>query len=845
MKSFLFCSLCLALSAIGSHAQERVKDFDVSPAYTLRMPLQGDSINFKGDRFTAAELLKTSGNPEAPRQRGEWQRLTADTAGYVALPRPAEHYTLHLLSADLRADRFSRGSLKVYSPARFEVLVNGASKAVKSSVEDSLAAVQPTTVSLRLEPETDYEIVIKVLASADDKAMPTLRCELEKEKEFEAVNWRCEAGMKHRYALSNTAFGPRAYGVKMSPNGRYLVLTRTNTYSAKRYRTLYELIDVKENRRICTVPSDAAWMPTSNSLYYTVTGTRSRNLMRLNPATGEESLIKENIPDGHFTFAPTEDYLIYNMEDEGEKQEGPLKQILMPDDRIEGSRDRSYLMKYDLASGVTQRLTYGSRSVWLNDITPDGRKLLCMASRPDITRHPFSFSTLFELDVQTLQADTLISEDAGLNRASYSPDATQLVLLGSPEAFGGIGKNCGNLPIANDFDTQAYLMTLSDRKITPITRDFNPTVDLLQWNRGDGCLYFKTTDGDCEHIYRYRPREQRFELLPLKEDVIRSFTLADDGTTAAYVGGGNYSTGVAYYYDNKKSASKLLCNPFADTLEQIQLGQMEEWNFTATDGTEVKGMMCLPPDFDANKKYPLIVYYYGGTTPTTRGITSPYCAQLFAARDYVVYVIQPSGAIGYGQEFSARHVNAWGDWTADEIIEGTRKFCEAHPYVDAKRIGCIGASYGGFMTEYLQTKTDLFAAAISHAGISNVTSYWGEGYWGYSYNSVAAARSYPWNNPDLFTRHGSLFNADKINTPLLLLHGTADTNVPIGESIQLFNALKILGKTVEFVTVEGENHHILEPDKRQQWHDTIMAWFARWLQDSPAWWDDLYPERHW
>ena len=118
-------------------------------------------------------------------------------------------------------------------------------------------------------------------------------------------------------------------------------------------------------------------------------------------------------------------------------------------------------------------------------------------------------------------------------------------------------------------------------------------------------------------------------------------------------------------------------------------------------------MICLPPSFDPNKKYPLIVYYYGGTTPTTRGITSPYCAQLFASRDYVVYVIQPSGAIGYGQEFSARHVNAWGERTADEIIEGTKKFCAAHPFVNDKRIGCLGASYGGFMTMYLQTKTDI------------------------------------------------------------------------------------------------------------------------------------------
>ena len=181
----------------------------------------------------------------------------------------------------------------------------------------------------------------------------------------------------------------------------------------------------------------------------------------------------------------------------------------------------------------------------------------------------------------------------------------------------------------------------------------------------------------------------------------------------------------------------------------------------------------------------------------------------------------------------------------NDIIEGTQKFCEAHPFVNSKKIGCLGASYGGFMTQYLQTRTDIFAAAVSHAGISNVASYWGEGYWGYSYNSIAAAGSYPWNNPELFTNHGSLFNADKINTPLLLLHGTRDTNVPIGESIQLFNALKILGKTVEFISVDGEDHYIADYKMHSQWHDTIMAWFAKWLQDSPQWWEDLYKERHW
>ena len=198
--------------------------------------------------------------------------------------------------------------------------------------------------------------------------------------------------------------------------------------------------------------------------------------------------------------------------------------------------------------------------------------------------------------------------DAYMNSASYSPDGTQLLVTGSPSAFGGIGKNCGNHPIANDFDTQAFIMDLATKKVQAITRDFDPTVSFLQWNRTDGCIYFNTTDGDCSHIYRYTPKTGSFEMLPLEEDVISSFTLAEDNpAVAAYVGGGNASTGVAYTYDMKKKASTLLANPMKPILDKIELGQMEEWNFTASDGTEIKGMMCLPPSFDPNKKYPLIV----------------------------------------------------------------------------------------------------------------------------------------------------------------------------------------------------------------------------------------------
>lgn len=172
--------------------------------------------------------------------------------------------------------------------------------------------------------------------------------------------------------------------------------------------------------------------------------------------------------------------------------------------------------------------------------------------------------------------------------------------------------------------------------------------------------------------------------------------------------------------------SSLLEDLSKDILKDVELGECKAWSFTNSRGDTIYGRYYLPPHFDANRKYPMIVNYYGGCSPVSRNFESRYPHHAYAALGYVVYVIEPSGATGFGQEFSARHVNTAGEGVAQDIIEGTKQFCKEHAFVNDKKIGCIGASYGGFMTQYLQTQTDIFAAAISHAGISDHTSYWGK-----------------------------------------------------------------------------------------------------------------------
>ncbi|MGP8330662.1 MAG: alpha/beta hydrolase family protein, partial [Methanosarcinaceae archaeon] len=110
------------------------------------------------------------------------------------------------------------------------------------------------------------------------------------------------------------------------------------------------------------------------------------------------------------------------------------------------------------------------------------------------------------------------------------------------------------------------------------------------------------------------------------------------------------------------------------------------------------------------------------------------------------------------------------------------------------------------------------------------------------YSAVATANSFPWNRRDIYVDQSPLFSADKIVTPLLLTHGAGDTNVPPGESEQMYIALKLLGKDVEYLKIDDQNHWVLDYKKRIRWTKSIIAWFDKWLKEQPEFWNDLYPK---
>lgn len=832
IKALTFsAALCASLGLSFSANAETIEVQKLKHAgpYPVANPWMADSVNVKGEKFSMEGVLDS---PLSFTLLNKGKEVSA--AQLLADKQDA----LHLASFCVSNTQRTKATIAVEGLEQYRLFVDGEQVAVNSDKAETI-----------LTP-SQHTVVIKYLtrknASSDKKSIKLT---------VTAANGAPlsvgDAAAKRAYNIYDVICAPNYPSVSISPNGKFIVVRKTWVDRKGNNHSISELRNSQTNRVMATFEESVKWMPASNKLYFTqkasdssIAGEEKQDgtlqLITINPLTMEREVLAANIPDGWFQFTPDEKTLIYTLTTEGRKKDPQVYDVKEPEDRQPGWRERSNLAKYDLASGILQPLTFGYHNIYLMDISADSRYLLIGKEEERLTKRPTTLNSYYRLNLNDMSVETLIEKGEFLNSAQFSPDGKSILVSASPEAFNGIGKNVEEGQTPSMIDTQLYLMTLSDKKVRPLTRDFNPNVQSVDWSKADGNIYFTAEDKDFVHLFQLNPKSGKFTLLKTPEEYIKSFSLASSAAEMAFSGQSASNADRLYKMNTKALKSQLVDDLSARELKDVELGECKAWNFVNSRGDTLCCRYYLPPHFDAAKKYPMIVNYYGGCSPTSRMFQSRYPHHVYAAMGYVVLVVNPSGATGFGQKFSARHVDTAGEGVAEDIISSTQAFCDEHAFVNRKKIGCIGASYGGFMTQYLQTKTDLFAAAISHAGISDHTSYWGEGYWGYSYSEVSMANEYPWTNKHLFVDQSPLYNADKIHTPLLFVHGTADNNVPVGESIQLYTALKLLGRPTAMVLVDGQDHHIIDYEKRLKWQNTIFAWFAKWLQDDASWWTEMY-----
>lgn len=269
-----------------------------------------------------------------------------------------------------------------------------------------------------------------------------------------------------------------------------------------------------------------------------------------------------------------------------------------------------------------------------------------------------------------------------------------------------------------------------------------------------------------------------------------------------------------------------------ETMRRFNLQKVEDFEWTGAANARVHGIITKPANFDANKKYPLFVLIHGGPQSANNNAWSyRWNAQVFANQGYIVFAPNPRGSTGYGQQFINEISGDWGGKVFTDLQNGVATLISQKNYTDKNRIGAGGASYGGYMVDWILGHNNdprfQYKVLLSHAGVYNLESMYGatEELWFTNYEFKGA----PWQNPAMYAKWSPHKFAADFKTPTLVTHGEIDYRVPVDQGLQLYTALQLNGVESKLIYFPDEGHWILKPQNSEFWYTNVLDWFNKHL----------------
>jgi dipeptidyl aminopeptidase/acylaminoacyl peptidase len=272
-------------------------------------------------------------------------------------------------------------------------------------------------------------------------------------------------------------------------------------------------------------------------------------------------------------------------------------------------------------------------------------------------------------------------------------------------------------------------------------------------------------------------------------------------------------------------------------LRGMALGDLRAVKWTSFDRMEIWGLLLTPPGYARDRKVPLLVYCHGGPIGgVTHGLfpqfmhnasqVDPYPTEALASAGYAVLFPMPRGGSGYGEAGYRMIVDGWGDADYKDIMSGVDALV-AQGIADPDRLGVMGASYGGFMTNWIVTQTNRFKAASAGASLSDLFDLY---YLSEGGDFMVEYFKHPWEARESYIAHSPLTYVERVTTPLLIQHGERDARVPISGAWKMYRALRTLGKTVEFDIYPRGGHVLYEPMLEREQMQRNLEWFLRWIK---------------
>jgi dipeptidyl aminopeptidase/acylaminoacyl peptidase len=493
------------------------------------------------------------------------------------------------------------------------------------------------------------------------------------------------------------------------------------------------------------------------------------------------------------------------------------------------------LYKLNLRTKKFTALTKEKDNVGVWAVASDGAEVAYVAN---VHRDPDTHSMqtqIFLLNLKTNRRRRLPTPFGEKQALSFSPNGKYLVYLGHNNP----------LDAWSIEPTHPHLIDLKTGKVRDLTPDndrmsgdltigdtgFEFGETQIFWSADSKHLYYQVTDQGDTLLVRASLKAGNPEAVWKRRGVVSGFSLAGRRIILSYAG--LNALGDLYLCENIAAKSPRFSKVTSlnrDFVRSRKFGETIEVRFKSGDGTPLHGWMIQPPDFSSRKKYPAILEIHGGPR-VQYGRIFFHEMQYLAAQGFVVFYTNPRGSQGYGKEFAGSTVAAWGTVDYEDIMAAA-DYLEAQSFIDPKRIGITGGSYGGFMTTYAVGHTNRFRAAVATRGAANWATVQSTCDVGWHVRNEFGG--YFWENPEYYQRISPITNADKIRTPLLLIYKDADLRCPSEQALQLYVTLKLMGKApVELWRFPDEGHNMSRsgrPDRRVIRIEGIAGWFRKWMK---------------
>ncbi len=616
----------------------------------------------------------------------------------------------------------------------------------------------------------------------------------------------------------------------ISPNGQHVAFTiRETNWDDNSYETEIWIGDAAtgQSRQVTNGKNSSvqpAWSPDGMSLAFISDRDGKRQIYRIAVRGGEaERLTSTDDGISNFAWSPSGDAIAFTMQD-------PVSEAIKDrerrfgDIRIEDQDLRyAHLHVLDVSSKSIRQLTKGNFVVGSFDWSPGGRQVAfdhrASSDPADSGTADISIVTIANNEIRVA-----VAQAGPDTNPRWSPDGTQLALVTAMAK-----------PFFFFENSLVGIVTPGVPSVAPLTQSFDEEPNLVDWTPAG--IMFSSSQRTWSYLFTLDPKTRAVTKHAVADEWIGgSFSLSADGNHTAFIGSGPAHFPDVYIAPIKSMAAAKKVSDTGAQIASWPRHRREVVRWKSQDGAEIEGVLHKPADFQAGRRYPLLVVIHGGPTGVSRPVPyasgSYYPIDAFLAKGALVLEPNYRGSAGYGERFRSLNVRNLGIGDAWDVLSGIDTLVQ-QGMVDRDRVGSMGWSQGGYISAFLTTRhSDRFKAISVGAGISDWMTYY------VNTDIHPFTRQYlkatPWDDPKIYADTSPMTYIKQAKTPTLIQHGEDDARVPIPNAFQLYQGLRDQNVPVQLTIFKGFGHGLTKPKANRGAMQQNLDWFSRYVWNTPT-----------